>query len=117
MAGRPSKKRDAVKEAILAALRAGNTRTAAAAAAGVHRDTLRVWVQDDPAFSVSVEKAEAEAEKRFLRVVEDAAVAGTWQAAAWWLERRRKDEYALKQIQQHEGNAEKPIPMRIEVIG
>ncbi len=116
MAGRPSKKRDATKEAILAALRAGNTRTAAAAAGGVDRHTLRRWVDSDAPFCADVEKAEGEAEKRFLRVVEDAAIGGTWQAAAWWLERRRKDDYAQKNIQQLEGNAEKPLPMRIEVI-
>lgn len=113
MAGRPTKKRDATKEAILAALRAGNTRTASAGAAGVHRDTLRLWTQDDPAFLAAVEKAEAEAEKKMLGVIETAAYGGTWQAAAWWLERRRRDDYAVKQINQIEGNPEAPLTVVI----
>jgi len=109
MVGRPSKRKDAGKEAALVSLRAGNTRTAAAGVAGVTRQTLYRWLDEDATFRDAVEKAEGNAESRMLRVIEDAAISGTWQAAAWWLERRRKDEYALKQIQQHEGNAEKPL--------
>ena len=117
MAGRPSKKRDATKEAILASLRQGATRTAAAEAAGVHRNTFARWIEDDEAFCGAVKKAEAECEMAAVNVVRGAWLDGTWQAAAWWLERRRRDEYAQKTVQQLEGNAEKPIPMRIEVMG
>jgi transposase-like protein len=109
MAGRPSKRRDATKEAILQSLRQGATRTAAAEAAGVHRNTFARWVDEDEAFCGAVKKAEGDAELMAVKVVVGAMHSGTWQAAAWWLERRRRDEYAQKSIQQHEGNAEKPV--------
>lgn len=113
MAGRPSKKRDATKEAVLTALRSGNTRTAASAAVGVDRHTLARWIAEDAPFRAAVEKAEAEAEKKMLGVIETAAYGGTWQAAAWWLERRRRDDYAVKQINQIEGNPEAPLTVVI----
>jgi hypothetical protein len=39
----------------------GSTRTAAAKAAGIHRDTLRLWLQEDAALLPLVEEAEADA--------------------------------------------------------
>jgi len=110
---RPSKRKDAGKEAIVAALLAGNTRTAAASVAGITRQTFYRWLDEDATFSDNVEKAEGSAESRMVRVVQDAAFSGTWQAAAWWLERRRRDEYALKQVNQIEGNPELPLTVVI----
>jgi hypothetical protein len=51
----------------------------------------------DRTFSDAVEKAEGEAESRFLTQVARAATTGTWQAAAWWLERRHPDEYGRRE--------------------
>src|SRR5262249_15332874 len=42
----------------------------------------------DRTFADAIEKAESDAEVRFTTIVAEAA-AGSWQAAAWWLERRR----------------------------
>jgi hypothetical protein len=95
MARRP--KRSPEREAaILLALEIGNTRRAAANGADIHVDTLADWMRD-PAFSAAVTNAEAKAEQRFLSNVAQAATAGdSWQAAAWWLERRRHEEYARR---------------------
>ena len=81
------------EQAILNALRLGNTRRAAAAYAEVSHETFYRWLADLP-FRDAVEKAEADAETRFLGQVAKAAADGTWQAAAWWLERRRNGDYA-----------------------
>ena len=96
MARRP--KRSPEREAaILLALEIGNTRRAACAGADVSTDTFGRWMADGAAFCVAVERAEAKAEQRFLNNVAHAAAGGdSWQAAAWWLERRRHDEYARR---------------------
>ena len=91
-----SKKSDVRLEVLLGALRAGNTRRAAAAYAEVSHETFYRWFNDDITFRDAVEKAEADAEARAVAIVIRAAQGGTWQAAAWWLERRRQDTYALK---------------------
>ena len=65
------------------------------------RDRLRAQPDAEPnpteviylEFLESVEKAFAEAEARNLMIIQKAAVAGTWQAAAWILERTRGRKY------------------------
>lgn len=76
----------------MGALRVGNTRTAAVHAAEISLETLRRWMDDDAEFRGAIQKAEADAEQRFLAQVAVAAKT-TWQAAAWWLERRRAMDY------------------------
>lgn len=93
MGAQPPKRSPQREAAILASLRAGNTRAAAAAFAEIGRRTFYLWLEDD-AFREACEKAEADAETRFLEQVAKAAIDGTWQAAAWWLERRRSADYA-----------------------
>jgi transposase-like protein len=91
---------------ILNALRAGNTREAAAAYAGMSHDTLTRWRRADASFRRAVDEAEATAEVRMATVVADAAFGRPAQYddmgrliraevrpdphhAEWWLERRR----------------------------
>lgn len=81
--------------AILELLRQGNTRRAAAGASGISEDSLRRWMIADAAFCGAVEKAESEAEAFYLSAVLRAAHdPKTWTAAAWWLERRKNQDYA-----------------------
>lgn len=96
MSGRPTKLDDLRAKRIIDALRCGNTRRAAAKTAGIASSTMREWCRrgrqgEEPfsAFLASLKKAEAEAETAQVEIVLGAARAGTWQAAAWWLERRR----------------------------
>jgi hypothetical protein len=92
MAGRPTKQTPIICEGILEALRQGNTRTAAAEAVGIHRDTFYGWIEHNPTFSDAIKKAEAYAEQEAVKRI-TAAMGSTWQAAAWWLERRRPHEW------------------------
>lgn len=92
MAGRPTKRTPEREKRLLDALRAGNTRKAACHFAGIDPSTLENWLRIS-AFSDAVKKAEADAEVRMVGQVAQAARDGTWQAAAWWLERRRPDDY------------------------
>jgi transposase len=102
--GRPTKLDDLTAKRICDAVATGNTRRCAATAAGVSYATIKHWLQrgragEEPfaAFLARLEKADAEAEARAVKVIVDAAQAGTWQAAAWWLERRRSDRWARRE--------------------
>ncbi len=59
--GRPSKYSPERAEAILTALRSGNTRTAAAGAAGIGYATLQRWMATCEQFRSAIEKAAAPA--------------------------------------------------------
>jgi transposase-like protein len=78
--------------AAIIALEYGATRQAAAGAAGVTATTFYRWL-DDVSFRDEVEKAEHRAEYAYTQAVAN-AVPKNWQAAAWWLERRRYRDYA-----------------------
>jgi hypothetical protein len=45
------------------------------------------------AFLAAVKKAQADAVAANVQLIQIAAREGTWQAAAWWLERRHPDQY------------------------
>lgn len=85
-------------ETFLTALKLGMTRRAAAAKAGFSKSTLyRMLDLDDGTLLDLIEKAEGEAEATFSALVAQAAERpGNWQAAAWWLERRKNDDYGRR---------------------
>lgn len=95
---------DLVQQKICAAIREGQTRKVAAELAGVSWSSLKNWVARgrEPgadakyvAFLAAVQKADAEAEAVMVETVRTHAVT-TWQAAAWWLERRRQKTYVVR---------------------
>jgi len=94
--GRRTKRNPAVVAAILEALAAGQARGTAAALAGIGATTLARWVADDPDLACRVEQAEAQAVRDALGVIHRAAESGTWQAAAWWLERRYPEVWSRR---------------------
>lgn len=94
-AGRPTKYSPEVVKQITDALRGGNTRRAACAAGNISQETFARWLADNADFMDAVEKAEGEAELRNLAVIQDATKT-TWQAAAWWLERKHKAEWSSR---------------------
>lgn len=95
--GRPSKYTPERIESILTLLRAGNTRRAAAHASGVSVDTFCTWLAQYSEFSEACQKAESEAESVHVANILRAASTGSWQASAWWLERRRHQDWGRKQ--------------------
>jgi transposase len=104
MAGRPTKYSPEVEKKICDALRAGNTRKASCGYAGIGETTLATWLADPDFgdFGEAVKKAESDAEVRNVAIIQKASDK-SWTAAAWWLERRRKDDWAVKQEMKHEG--------------
>jgi hypothetical protein len=94
---RPSKRTPEREARLLEALRAGNTRRAACHYAGISDEALARWLRASVDFVDAVKKAESDAEVRMVAQIARAAQDGTWQAAAWWLERRRPDDYARRE--------------------
>lgn len=95
--GRRTRRTLALTQALCDVLKTGGTRTAACAHVGIDRSLFYDWLQF-PSFSDAVARAEAEAELRFGAVVMQAAVReNDWRAAAFWLERRRPEEWGERQ--------------------
>jgi len=80
-------------DAVIAALKAGATRTTAAGAAGIHRDTFYQWRKENPTFSYAVTRAEAQAEINCVESLFQASERGDWRAAVAWLSRRRREDW------------------------
>jgi len=101
------------QENIVQSLRAGNYRSTAVLNAGIHPDTFYDWLKRGAEeagskysdFSDAVKKAEAEGEARDLKVIDDAAQKGSWQASAWKLERKYFTKWGRKEKQEltHKG--------------
>ena len=91
--GRPSKYTPEVIERICYSLSQGNTRTTAATCAGVSRDTFHHWMNEFSDFSDAIKRAEEQAVEHYVNVIH-AASGQTWQAAAWYLERRRPADFS-----------------------
>ena len=101
--GRPCKLDDLTAERIVQAVKIGAPWYMAAAAGGVNAATLRDWKArakdgEEPfaAFYARLQKAEAEGACAVLDIIQSAAREGTWQAAAWILERRYPKQFALR---------------------
>lgn len=116
MAGRPTSLTPEVQTAIVESIRAGNYRSTAAAAAGVHRNRIAEWEgrgesEEEPyaSFACALQKAESEAEADLLREIRYAQPSVTgegghgadlWQAKAWIMERRWPKRWAARVRQQ-----------------
>jgi hypothetical protein len=114
MAGQPTKLTPEVQAAIVAALEKGNYRVTAAAAAGVHRNSLINWEKwgeegKEPyaSFVTAMQRAEAKAEMALLEAIDNArpgvpgvSGADVWTSKAWILERRYASRWCARVKQQ-----------------
>ena len=116
--------RPEIVEQVRDQVRIGNTLVSAAALAGIGERTIRRWLADGERIAEETELEDGASEEgtlseqgrallRFFRVVRlaqaEAArdcvvsikIAGvnTWQAAAWWLERRYPEIWGRKRVQ------------------
>lgn len=122
--GRPTKLTADLQERIVGAIRSGAYNETAAAFAGIAESTFYAWLAnaqkdreanpeqgtDFTEFQEAVEKAQAEAELDKLLIIGKAArgqptaegvpgTPGSWQAAAWMLERKHPDRYGRRIVQ------------------
>jgi hypothetical protein len=103
--GRPSKLTDEIREEIIEAIKIGNYPEIAAAAAGISASAYYRWMEEgvldgaEPEFvqfREDILKARSFAERADVALIDAAANAGTWQAAAWKRERSTPDRWRMK---------------------
>lgn len=91
-----------VKKIILDNLALGMSQKDCASLAGIHETTLSRWKEKNADFANEMAQKEIECKRRNIGIVQKAATT-TWQAAAWWLERKYSEEFALRQKLEHTG--------------
>jgi hypothetical protein len=134
---RPTALTKEIHDLIVDAITLGNYKEHAAQAAGINVSSFFNWMdrgkreyerlnqegeKPNPKETVfleffnAVKKAESIAIAKNVAVIQRAAATGTWQAAAWWLERTAGKIYGRKQQLEHSGNAENPIAISVDVV-
>ena len=96
---------DEVQAIIVNALKNGLSNAAAASLARISEPTFYNWYNKGAEaksgkmkdFHDAVDNARDVAQANYENVIASAANDGTWQAAAWWLERRRPQQYGKKE--------------------
>ena len=101
--GRKLKINEEVIEAFLGAIKGGAPIKSACGCAGISETTFYKWMnwadsdRKDAStyaqFRDNIKKAQGQAAQRWLAIIEKAAMAGSWQAAAWKLERKYPEEF------------------------
>ncbi len=114
-AGRKTKYTPETVKKLCDAIQLGLTYRLACLYGGITETTFYDWLQKKPEFSDAVKIAEGKAAVSWLAMIEQAAKVGTWQAAAWKLERRYPQEYG-KTVQEHQGKDGGPIQVREVVV-
>lgn len=107
----PNKRTPERRERVLELLRAGNYMEIAASCAGISKDTLYKWIAADADFADAVKEAQAVAETAHIANIVRAGLDGTWQASAWFLERKYPDRYG-RQDRRPEGADRQEITIR-----
>lgn len=97
---------------ICAELEMGINRTDTCDIVGISYETFTQWMKK-PEFSEAIKKAEGKCKARNIKLIQKAAIT-TWQAAAWWLERKHQDEFSLKQKVEHSGGLKLNLSELIE---
>lgn len=121
--GRRTKLTPDTQENVIKALRAGNSRRDSALYAGISEQTFYSWMargREGEAlyeeFLEAVEKAEAHSVVRNVAIIQRAAEE-TWQAAAWWLERKRPDEWGRRQRYDIGTSEAQPMEVIVKIGG
>jgi transposase len=119
--GRPSKLTPTTQRRLLDALSAGATYDLACKYAGISFQTFINWRERAEAGGKAnqpyvelfdeLQKAEGEAAVKWLLKIERAASNGNWQAAAWKLERRYKEQYG-RLIHELQGSTARPVQIQ-----
>lgn len=81
-------------EIILSAIAEGLTQREASILAGISEDTLSLWKKDSD-FSEQIRQKQIECKLWHIQNIKRASEK-SWQASAWWLERKYKEEFSLK---------------------
>jgi hypothetical protein len=115
---RPTKYTEEKAAAICKDIERGNTLRVSTTVNGVPESTFNDWRNRYPEFSEAVKVAEARAEQLHVGNIVREATAGEWTASAWWLERRRHDDWRKVERQEITGADGGPLVVeRVEFRG
>lgn len=103
-----------IQNEICQYLEEGMSQKDAADLAGISKATFQRWKNENETFETAIKKAGMRCKRRNIGIIQKAAIT-TWQAAAWWLERRFKNEYALKH--KIEGTIEGKVELKLSKLG
>lgn len=111
-----------VQDRVIQAIKMGNYQETAAAYAGISQSTFYHWMdrgRNEPGsiyseFLEAVEKAKADSEVRDVALIEKAATDGSWQAAAWKLERKFPQKWGRVTRTEITGAEGKPISVEVD---
>lgn len=102
------------------ALHSGLTYNGACDLVGLGRTTFYRWMDEDESttqaqrdFRDAVKEARSKRDQKYVRVIEDAAANGTWQAAAWFLERTNRSEYGRNESVEITGKDGGPVKQQV----
>lgn len=117
MAGRPTLCTPELIKLVAKGIGDGLSNVDACAMADITQTTFYEWLQRSGAgespfteFSEAIKKAQVKAKQEHLKNIKRAGKV-TWQASAWTLERKYPEEFGQKV--QHQGDAEKPLVIRV----
>jgi transposase len=121
--GKPTKLTPEVQDRLVSAIMAGNYQDTAARYAGVTATTFYNWMTRGREegtgiyfeFVEAVEKAKAAAEVKDVALIDRAAQDGSWQAAAWKLERKFPHKWGRVNRTEISGPEGKPVEVRTSV--
>ena len=94
-------------------IEAGNYQKTACEAVGLGETTFYEWMKEKPEFAESIKKAKSKAIARNVMIIQKAAQT-SWQAAAWFLERKDYERWGRKELVG--GIADKPIKAEFVVV-
>lgn len=132
---RPTKLTKELQQKIISALTAGNYQDTAAAYAGISTSCFYNWLERGKKerdrlaagekakkteqifleFVDAIESARAQAEVRSVALIQKAANDGTWQAAAWYLERSHPQRWGRLNRTEISGPEGGPIETKIDI--
>ena len=133
--GRKSKITPEVQQALVQTIATGNWIEIACEYANIHPATFYRWMErgqseldrlerDETAeanpeetpyreFCEAIKKAKASSEVQAVGLIRKAAIDGTWQAAAWYLERSQPKRWAKTDRLEHTGAEGTPIQLNV----
>jgi homogentisate 1,2-dioxygenase len=110
---RPHKITPDIEKKLLQLIQAGVAKHRAAQACGIAESTLYLLQKNNESFRSAIEKAYAECVASKVLTIARAEKDGSWQAAAWWLERRERADYARVDRHEHSGKDGAPIEQNL----
>lgn len=97
--GRDTKYTPETVAALVNALEIGHTQRDACVLANISVDTFHTWLKDPKKseFSEAIKKASLKAKDQAIKTIRK-AFGSHWTAAAWYLERKHRDEFAIRTV-------------------